>query len=68
MKYTPGGYSWLAVAPESQVEQEIEKIENQIFVLHKEYEHSKDEKLLTRIKDLEQKIGAIYEAVKASKN
>lgn len=56
MKYTPGGYSWLAVSPESSFEQQIEKLEDEIHTLRKEYEHNQDEKLLSQIEALQNKI------------
>ena len=56
MKYRPGGYSWLAVAPESSFEQQIEKIEDQIYVLEKQFEKSENEKLLVEIQILKEQI------------
>ena len=56
MKYTPGGYSWLGVAPESEEELNIEQLEDQIHALKKEYEKSRDDQMLTEIKALKDKI------------
>lgn len=56
MEYRPGGYSWLAVAPESSFEQKIEKIEDQIYALQNEFEKTGNEKLLQEIQILKEKI------------
>ena len=56
MEYRPGGYSWLAVAPESSFEQQIEKIEDQIYALHQEFEKTGNTKLLNKIQILKEQI------------
>lgn len=56
MKYKPGGYSWLAVAPESKEELAIEKIEDRIHELKREYRKTHNKKILDEIKSLEAKL------------
>ncbi len=56
MKYQPGGYSWLGVAPESDEEMKIEDMEERLYHLKKEYKKSEDEKLLKEMVELEKKI------------
>jgi len=57
MKYKSGGYSWLGVAPESTLEQEIEKLEDKIRELKKEKEKNSEQ-----IDALELKIRQLKEA------
>ncbi|MCH9625504.1 MAG: hypothetical protein S4CHLAM123_06800 [Chlamydiales bacterium] len=59
MKYKSGGYSWLGVAPESTVEKEIEKLEDEIHELKKEKEKNSEQ-----IDALELKIQQVKEAAK----
>lgn len=67
MDYKPGGYSWLAVAPESTVEQQIEEIEDQIYVFRVEFEKSGNKKLLQEIQKLEEKIDKLHNLAQQKK-
>lgn len=56
MKYQSGGYSWLGVAPESDEELKIEKLEDKIHELKKAYHQKKDPEILNHIKQLEDQL------------
>ncbi len=59
MKYSPGGYSWLGIAPETEEEKKFEHLEKELYDLRASYKKTKDAKLLKQIEELEKQIQAL---------